>query len=194
MASRQATGEQATRMRSPVNWVVLGLVIDRTDYGLSLVRRYEREYGSVLPISGASHVYHALKALVGQGLAEQIGGAGSLAQPKVRYRATRAGIDGHREWLIAQVRVDVQRQEMLVRQLALLADDPVASRDVLDAFEREHLRNAGTIGAAPRAPAGSRAYLTETLIAQRHRHTIAGITAWIHDTRAELELRRHGPA
>lgn len=181
-------------MRSPVNWVVLGLVIDRADYGLSIVRRYEREYGSVLPISSDSHVYHALKALVAQSLVERIDGVGSVGQPKLRFRATRAGVDSHREWLIAAIRVGLQHQEMLVRQLASLADDHAASQDVLDAFEGEYLRNAGTIGATPRAPAGSRAHLAETLIALHHRHTIAGITAWIHDTRAELEQRRHGPA
>ena len=35
-------------MQSPVNWALLGLVIERPSYAYELAKRFERTYGSVL--------------------------------------------------------------------------------------------------------------------------------------------------
>src|SRR5271168_3961392 len=78
-------------MRSPVNWALLGLVIERPSYGYELVKRFQREYEDVLPLSSESHVYTALKALERRGLIEETPGKGGGRQPKPCYHATATG-------------------------------------------------------------------------------------------------------
>lgn len=41
--------ERTIPMRSPVNWTVLGLVIERSSYGWELWTRFERLYDDVMP-------------------------------------------------------------------------------------------------------------------------------------------------
>ena len=39
---------EATPMRSPVNWALLGLIIERPSYAYNLAQRFERRYGDTL--------------------------------------------------------------------------------------------------------------------------------------------------
>src|SRR3984957_17997353 len=99
--------ERTVPMRSPVNWTVLGLVIERPSYGWELWTRFERLYGDVLPIGGESNVYGALDALRGRGLIEQVvesrrAASGASRQPKPHYRATADGVADYAAWVIAQ--------------------------------------------------------------------------------------------
>ncbi len=52
-------------MRSPINWGVLGLLIERPGYGYDLFHRFERTYGELLELSSPSQIYKALNAAGG---------------------------------------------------------------------------------------------------------------------------------
>ena len=84
-------------IRSPVSWALLGLVIERPDYGYGLVKRFQREYSDVLTIKSDWHVYRALDGLRARSLIEQVdlvnGEALELGgrQPKPHYRVTGGG-------------------------------------------------------------------------------------------------------
>ena len=54
-------------IRSPVYWALIGLVIERPSYGYELLKRFEREYGQMLPLSSESHVYRALTSCRSRG-------------------------------------------------------------------------------------------------------------------------------
>ena len=59
-------------MRSPLNWALLGLVIQRPSYGYELVQRFERTYEDALELSSPSQVYTALDALRRRSLIEEL--------------------------------------------------------------------------------------------------------------------------
>ena len=40
--------QRAAPMHSPVNWALLGLIIERPSYAYALAQRFERTYGSPL--------------------------------------------------------------------------------------------------------------------------------------------------
>jgi len=182
-------------MRSPINWAVLGLLIGRPGYGYDLFHRFERTYGDALPLTSASQVYGALKPLKQKALIEQLpredGGAGELAQPKPRYRATVAGRCHYREWLIAQACEKRQSLELLALLVALLP--PRDALVVVDRYER-YLLSQPT--GAPALPEDFSALARR--LADHAKQLETGLALkWAIDARRELEAaidaRRAGP-
>ena len=95
--------ERAVAMRSPVNWTVLGLVIERQSYGWELWKRFERLYGDVLAVGSDSNIYAALNKLRENGFIEEVEGSRSgvpdaTRQPKPHYRATVEGLEAYEAW------------------------------------------------------------------------------------------------
>src|ERR1022692_333686 len=91
---------QAAPMQSPVNWALLGLVIERPSYAYELAQRFERTYQAALTLSSISHVYTALAALRSRSLIEELPGTRAGRQPKPHYRATAKGLQDYGQWLI----------------------------------------------------------------------------------------------
>ena len=46
-------------MHSPVNWALLGLIIERPSYAFELATRFKRNYEGAIAISSPSHIYTA---------------------------------------------------------------------------------------------------------------------------------------
>ncbi len=105
-------------MRSTVDLVVLGLVLEQPSYGYELCKRYERRFDGLVRVS-RSHIYSALNSLQRDGLIEPLPTDGSERQPKVRYRATATGADHFRGELAAQLD-DTVRRSRLLGQLAAI--------------------------------------------------------------------------
>ena len=145
-------------MRSRIYWALLGLVIEHPSYGYDLARHFEKAYGGLLPLSGNSHIYIALKTLTQRGLVEEVEpsscGARSLSrQPRPHYQATPEGIASYRQWLIAQLQEETRHSRLVGRQLAVFRSAPEAALDVLAGFERECLEELSkTQGRADRRP------------------------------------------
>lgn len=175
-------------MSSPVNWTILGLVIERPSYGLELANRFQRVYADVLPVSGDSHVYAALNTLEAREMIETIPGIGVGRQPKPHYQATLLGIRSYEDWLVEEIDAQRRRQELWVRQLAIFAHDPGAALHVLGRYERQYLKDAGQAGRLPQAPTvDSRGELIDALVAEQQRIGVGGMLSWLRYAHARFE-------
>ncbi len=131
-------------MHSPVNWALLGLVIERPSYAYELAQRFERTYGQALPLSSVSHAYAALGTLKDRGLIEELPGTKTGRQPKPHYRATAKGMEDYHAWLIGQVADERRRQEVFLLQLTALTREPGKAMGILKDYEQACLQSSCT--------------------------------------------------
>lgn len=177
----------ATPMQSPVNWALLGLVIERPSYAYELAHRFERTYEGALSLSSVSHVYTALTTLKSRALIEEIPGTRSGRQPKPRYRATAKGLEEYRGWLLGQLSEDRRRQRLFVLQLAALTRNPQAALEIVADYERACLAEAGNAPMADDCVAtDGEGTLVARLIAEEHRLALGAKLAWVQYARREL--------
>jgi DNA-binding PadR family transcriptional regulator len=189
MGLRLATEKGGAAMRSPVNWSLLGLVIQRPSYGYELVQRFERTYGDSLELSSPSQIYTALDSLARRGWVEEIAAeeaGGVVRQPKPHYRATEDGRRRYQEWLIAQAHEERRRSRVFARQLAML---PAADAlTVIDRYEHACLAEASNTGVhagEEQAHDGS-AGLLERLELEDERLTLEAKLAWVQYARLQF--------
>jgi DNA-binding PadR family transcriptional regulator len=181
-------------MRSPVNWTVLGLVIERPSYGWELWTRFERLHGDVLPIGGESNVYRALDILRDRGLIEEVaagepggGASGASRQPKPHYRATVDGLEDYAGWVIAQAREHNRRSVLFARQLGALADQPQAALRILERYEQACLDDKGAkIPTPSEFPTLVVPRLADRLASAYGGNVMAATLAWIEYARREF--------
>ena len=198
MGARVATERGAAAMRSPVNWALLGLVIQRPSYGYELARRFERTYGDALELSSPSQIYNALDTLAKRSMVEEcaanVPAHGVVRQPKPHYRATATGVSDYEEWLIAQLHDERRRSRMFMHQLAVLT--PAAALAVIERCEQACLRHArGTpiVASAVEDPALDGAGgLVARLLAEEDRLAAGMRLAWIEYARRELRALEPG--
>ncbi len=181
-------------MHSPVNWALLGLVIERPSYAYELARRFERTYDGALSLSSVSHIYTALATLRERGLVEEVRGTPVATRSRRRYQATAHGIAEHADWLVGQVAEERRRQRVLMAQLGALAKTPRRAIAALDAYEQACIEE---MAAAP--PPGANdgpgtTPLVARLIGEETRLTIAARLRWAQYARAQLQtLASTGP-
>jgi DNA-binding PadR family transcriptional regulator len=175
-------------MQSPVNWALLGLVIERPSYAYELAQRFERTYGEVLALSSVSHVYTALSALRTRSLIQEIPGTRSGAQPKPRYEATEAGMARYGDWLVGQVGEDRRRQQLFVLQLATFSRDPHAALEILARYEQACLLQAQAtpLNAHSGSVAEGARQLAARLDVEERRLALGAKLAWVQYARREL--------
>jgi len=174
-------------MHSPVNWALLGLVIERPSYAYELARRFERTYDGALSLSSVSHIYTALGTLRERGLVEEVPSTGEPVRSRRRYRPTAEGVSEHAQWLIGQVAEERRRQRVLIAQLGALASTPEGALCALDAYEQ-----ACTLEIASAPPAGEdegpgTTRLVARLIGEETRLTLAARLRWAQYARAQLQ-------
>jgi DNA-binding PadR family transcriptional regulator len=179
-------------MTSLVNWALLGLVIERSSYGLELARRFQRVYAAVLPISADSHIYTALDALVGRELVEVAPGIEIGRQPKLHYRATQAGVSRYEDWVVALVDDERRRQELWVRQLAIFAHDPTAALHMIGRFEQQHLAGAGQTGRSSTV-SDPRTKLIDDLLGHQQRTASGAMLSWLQYAQERFEALVDNP-
>lgn len=178
-----------TPMRSPVNWALLGLVIERPSYAYELAQRFERRYGDVLALSNIGHVYTALGVLQGRSLVQEIPGTREGRQPKPRYQATVKGMEEYRKWLVGQVGEDRRRHQLFVLALGALASEPEQTHEVMARYEQAWLAegSATTIardeGASPDGVPG----LLRRLMSEENRLAVGAKLEWIEYARQEMK-------
>jgi DNA-binding PadR family transcriptional regulator len=175
-------------MHSPVNWALLGLVIERPSYAYELAQRFERTYGEALSLSSVSHVYTALAALRARSLIEELPGTRTGRQPKPRYRATEHGLLDYGDWLVSQVGEDRRRQRLFVLQIATLTRDPPAALEILTRYEQACLTEAQASSLPSRGesvPDGP-GELAARLAAEESRLALGAKLSWVVYARAEL--------
>jgi DNA-binding PadR family transcriptional regulator len=205
MLGRAIRDVGAGAMRSPVNWAVLGLTIERPSYGYEILQRFERNYGGLLKLSSPSQIYAALDSLRDRALieatSEPFPGVASR-QPKLHYRATEEGTHRYEEHLVEQAEEDRRRSSLFARELAALA--PAAALAVLDKYEHVCLAQATRAQPRPAEPAAPPApevstTLADRLAAEEERLAMEAKLPWIDYARRELRAaadrgRQNGPA
>ena len=184
-ANETQTAEFMTSLRSPVNWAVLGLVIQRGSYGYELVQRFERTYPQTLALSSRSLIYTALDNLARHGLIEHAQGEREhdpVRQPKLSYRATEQGICTYERWLASQVSEDPRRSHLIAQHFASLS--PKQAQRVLDRCADLSLEAAGSLSAEedPQRREG----LAQRLAAEEARLRAGAILSWIEYARTQL--------
>ncbi|HTC58551.1 MAG TPA: PadR family transcriptional regulator [Solirubrobacteraceae bacterium] len=202
MKAGKASGDQAekhdtTPMRSPVNWALLGLVIERPSYAYDLAQRFERRYEEVLPLSNIGHIYTALGVLAGRSLVEEIPGTRAGRQPKPHYCATPLGTLEYRDWLIGQVGEDRRRNQLFVLALGALTNEPEHLREVMTGYERACLSEGmhTPISGAPETASDSASALLGRLGEEENRLAVGAKLEWVEYARQELKKldgRRRG--
>ena len=68
-------------MRSPINWAVLGLLIERPGHAYELFQRFDSAYAGAIELSSNSQINGALKALRERALIERAAGRGGERRP-----------------------------------------------------------------------------------------------------------------
>lgn len=188
-------------MRSPVNWAVLGLVIERPSYGYEILQRFERNYGDLLKLSSPSQIYTALDSLAERGMIEATSEPSpnvASRQPKLGYRATEEGIGRYQEHLMGQAEEDRRRSSLFARELAALA--PEAALAVLDRYEQMCLAQATRARPRDIEPvADASGTLADRLAGEDERLGMEAKLPWIEYARRELRATaerglQHGPA
>jgi DNA-binding PadR family transcriptional regulator len=176
-------------MTSPVNWALLGLIIERESYAFELAQRFQEIYRNVISLSSTSHVYTALGVLEERAFVEQIPGLPAGRQPKPNYRATPQGIDRYGEWLVGYVREDRRRQAMFVLGLSSLAGNTSWVAEVLDRYEQALLEHdsPGDLLALDGLPDGPGADLITRILPAENELTLAAKRTWVRGARAALE-------
>lgn len=177
-------------MRSPINWALLGLVIQRPSYGYELVQRFERTFADALDLSSPSQIYTALDSLARHGLIEEMlpsAERDGVRQPKPHYGATRAGVESYSGWLLSHLADDRRRSRLLAQQLALLSPEQALS--VIEHCEQACLQEASaphrTSVRDANAPDGSTA-LVDRLTLEEDRLRVGARLAWLEYARCEL--------
>jgi DNA-binding PadR family transcriptional regulator len=188
-------------MRSPVNWAVLGLVIERSSYGYEILQRFERNYGDLLRLSSPSQIYTALDSLMDRGMIEGTSEPAGVAsrQPRLHYRATEQGALRYQEHLMRQAEEDRRRSSLFARELAALAPD--AALAVLDRYEQMCLSQATRAQPPDVEPAviDASGTLADRLAAEEERLAMEAKLPWIEYARGQLRGvadrgRQNGPA
>jgi DNA-binding PadR family transcriptional regulator len=173
-------------MRSPVNWALLGLVIQRPSYGYELVQRFERTYGAALELSSPSQIYTALDTLTRHALVEELPAdaapEGVVRQPKPHYRVTADGQRRYEEWLVAELSEERRRSQLFALELAVLAPD--VALEVIERYEQACLKEAGSVTAVTTAENGSG--LVARLLREEDRLAVDARLAWIDYARREF--------
>lgn len=175
-------------MHSPVNWALLGLVIERPSYAYELAQRFERTYGAVLTLSSVSHIYTALATLKGRSLIKELPGTRVGRQPKPRYRVTEKGLEDYGQWLVGQVGEDRRRQRLFILGLATFTRHPRAALEILAGYEEACLAELRSTAITPRdgACAENAPELAARLASQESRIALGAKLAWVHYARQEL--------
>jgi DNA-binding PadR family transcriptional regulator len=176
-------------MHSPVNWALLGLVIERPSYAYELAQRFDRTYEGALSLSSTSHVYTALSTLQGRSLVEEVAGTRTGRQPKPRYRATAKGLEEYQEWLVRALAEDVRRQRLFVLQLAALTHEPATALRILERYEQACLQEAGgaPLNGENGAPADEVTGLAARLLGEESRLATGAKLEWVQYARAQLK-------
>jgi PadR family transcriptional regulator, regulatory protein AphA len=177
-------------MQSAVKWALLGLVIERPVHGYELARRFDRDYGDQLALSGVSYVYRALDALQRRGLIDALPEEPARRLPKIRYRATEKGEIAFQQHLMGEM-IDVgHRRRLFFRKLACFAAQPERALEIVTRVERASLaqkdRTLPITSAQPSVSSEPHA-LAARFHAEGRRLALTATLAWLQYAREELE-------
>lgn len=186
----RSTAVSKHELRSALQAIVLGLVIQRPSYGYEIANRCQRLCGSFLYVRQAS-VYGALERLSAIGLIEALDSRQRRVGRGARryFRVTAAGGDAYRNWAESEIRQETERAQLLARIATAGRLGITGLRKVLDGYEQVLIGQAKTLAevqAADPAHPGLDA-LCERLVLVERRITLAGAEEWLAVARDEVD-------
>jgi DNA-binding PadR family transcriptional regulator len=194
LTARQPRATGAEDLISPAAWLVLALLIEQPSHGYEISQRYQRRFGSFMPLS-VPRVYGALDRLRDAGMIEPIAprrAKSASKQQRMRrsYRPTEEGAEAYRRWLGEQMRDDPRGPQLLGRIVSagLLGID--ALLDVIDRYQRDCMEELTALPAASeRLESGSASLqeLTESLVLDQQRRELRARNDWAAHARQVLE-------
>lgn len=194
MESVRSKDRRTATIRSPINWALLGLLIQRPSYGYELVQRFERTYGDTLELSSRSQIYTAIDSLTRRGLIEHAQdtlAADPVRQPKLHYAATEAGLCAYDCWLVEQVSDDERRSRLIAQHFASLPHE-----HALRLLERCAELCLDAAGRLPADDDGHRSEhreaLAKRLAGEEERLRAGAALSWIEYARSELRAAADG--
>jgi DNA-binding PadR family transcriptional regulator len=182
-----------------VTWAVLGLILERSSYGYELVYRLERRYGDVLRVSSSWQIYAALNALEKAGFIERVDQQQKLEaqrtksrQPKIKYRATGAGIEAFKGWLAGLMHDDPAHVELLRKLVAgrrvAVVDSVDVVRDLVTKYEDLCVTEARVLSNdIPETPATDLGELIERLVLEARRAHLDSHFTWLEYANREID-------
>jgi DNA-binding PadR family transcriptional regulator len=178
-------------MRSPVNWALLGLLIERPSYGYELTQRFEYTYGELIELSSPSHVYTALEVLLRRGMIEAIQGSevdgATPRQAKLHYAATSEGVAGYEEHLVEDATEERRRGQLFALKMIALVRGQGRGAEVLDrceeACDEEVAKPTRIVGGG--IDGGGR--ITEELVDENDRLLVEAKRSWFIEARDQME-------
>jgi DNA-binding PadR family transcriptional regulator len=192
-------------MRSPINWAVLGLVIERPGHGYDLFQRFDSAYAGAIELSTHSQINGAVKALEQRSLIERLPAndprpeaPGRPRTTAIVYKATAKGLRGYEEWLLAYSPRNPDAPGVFARQLAGL---PAATAlAVIERYEQACLSEISSTR-VDRADAGAPSNPPELqgrLIAEEKYLALAAKIEWARYARNQIKAlastQAHRPA
>jgi DNA-binding PadR family transcriptional regulator len=188
MTSANKAQKGGSAIRSPAYWSLLGLIIERPDYGYGLLQRFRRAYGDALAMASDSHIYEGLDVLEAAGLIEAYASRNGR-QRVVRYRATSGAERIYANWLIAKIRAERLRSRLFARQVATLVDVPDLGLEVIAAYERACLEEESSM---PELAGASSDSAVAALTSEQARLAAQAETPWVNYARAIFEQLAEG--
>lgn len=193
LARRKARATGTEDLISSAAWLVLALLIEQASHGYEISQRYQRRFGSFMPLS-VPRVYGALDRLREAGMIEPVATRAKSASKQERmrrsFRATKEGAEAYRRWLGEQMRDDPRRPQLLGRIVSAGVLGIDALLDVIDRYQRECMQELAALpGASERLESGraSLEELTESLVVDQQRRELRARNDWAAHARQVLE-------
>lgn len=178
-------------MRSPINWAVLGLLIERPGHGYDLFQRFDDAYAGAIELSTHSQINGAVKALEQRCLIERLPpdapSPDASAPRRLLYRASAKGLEEYERWLLSWSPRSADAPGVFARQLAVL---PTATAlAVIERYEQACLSETCNIR-VPRTDGSAPANVLELqarLIAEEKHLALAAKIQWARYARNQID-------
>lgn len=178
-------------MRSPINWAVLGLLIERPGHGYDLFQRFDDAYAGAIELSTHSQINGSLKALEQRRLIERLPPddprAVASAPRRLLYRASAQGLVEYERWLLSYSPRSADAPGVFARQLAVL---PTATAlAVIEHYEQACLSEtcATRFPRADQSGPGDALELQGRLISEEKHLALAAKIEWARYARSQIK-------
>lgn len=173
------------------HWLVLTLAIEKPSYGYEIAERYDRRFGTFLPV-GRTAIYSALDRLHRVGLVEpqqQAGGGKGFRRIWILYAPTSEAIDAHERWLSSLITSERWHPEMLARVGSAHLHGATAIQEMLDRYayyaELHRQRIQERVTERSVASRASVQAASAMLLLEEQQSVTAAQIEWVNDVRQQ---------
>lgn len=174
----------------PAHWLVLALVIERPSYAYELGTRYERHFASFAP-TAPNAVYKSLDRLCDHNLVTSAPEMHAQGRRSIRvvYKATQAGVEAHRHWLLSEIRPRHWREELLARiatGTTLRRGELLTLVDLYEHMTADHSQQIDKPPSTTDEQADSLSALIRQLVAQEQDAINSAQLAWVEQAKDQI--------